>query len=119
MPQRVQTRRQVSWSGVTAPTNADGIALYVNAPNTTVNTLSPLRWQWANRSPGYALASGGYSSSGSLVCAGPPDQLQKSPCFLTARPQLYYRQSNMQGASASVAALLWRSYHAAAETPRV
>ncbi len=109
----------MSWSGVTAPTNADGIALYVNAPNTTVNTLSPLRWQWANRSPGYALASGGYSSSGSLVCAGPPDQLQKSPCFLTARPQLYYRQSNMQGASASVAALLWRSYHAAAETPRV
>lgn len=61
----------MSWSGIPAPTNADGIALYVNAPGTTVNGLSPLKWQWANKSPGYALAGGGFSSSGSLVCAAP------------------------------------------------
>ena len=60
---------QVSWSGIPAPTNADGIALYVNAPGTLVNGLSPLRWQWANQSPGYALPGGGYSSSGSLMFA--------------------------------------------------
>ncbi len=59
---------QVSWSGIPAPTNADGIALYVNAPGTTVNGLSPLKWQWANKSPGYAQANGAFSSSGSLVC---------------------------------------------------
>ena len=84
-PSSANMRLQVSWSGVTAPTNADGIALYVNAPNTTVNTLSPLKWQWANRSPGYALASGGYSSSGSLVCAGPPDPLLKKPLLPDGR----------------------------------
>lgn len=60
---------QVSWSGIPAPTNADGIALYVNAPGTTVNGLSPLKWQWVNKSPGYAQANGAFSSSGSLVCA--------------------------------------------------
>ena len=62
---------QVSWSGIPQPTNSDGIALYVNAPGTTVNGLSPLRWQWANQSPGYTLPGGGYSSSGSLMCGQP------------------------------------------------
>lgn len=61
----------MSWSGIPQPTNADGIALYVNAPGTTVNGLSPLRWQWANQSPGYVLPGGGYSSSGSLMCGRP------------------------------------------------
>ncbi|KAK9832504.1 hypothetical protein WJX81_002657 [Elliptochloris bilobata] len=58
---------KVSWSGIPTPTNSDGIALYVNAPGTTVNGLSPLRWQWANQSPGYSQPDNMYSSSGSLV----------------------------------------------------
>ena len=57
---------QVSWSGIPNPTNADVVALYVQAPGTTVDTLSPLRFQWVNRSPGYE------QGSGSITCALSP-----------------------------------------------
>ncbi len=47
------------------PTNADVIAYYVQAPNTTVDTLAPLKFNWANKSPTYL------QGSGSLVYALP------------------------------------------------
>ena len=49
---------QVSWSGIPKPTIGDVIALYVQAPNTTVDTLAPLKFQWVNRTPGYTSGSG-------------------------------------------------------------
>ena len=49
---------QVSWSGVPNPTIADVIAYYVVAPNTTVDTLSPLKFNWVNKSPTYLQGSG-------------------------------------------------------------
>lgn len=52
---------QVSWTGNPTPRNNDAIALYVLAPNVTVDGLSPFKFQWINRSPG-AVTSG----SGSL-----------------------------------------------------
>ena len=53
---------QVSWSGIPAPTFGDVVGLYVQAPNTTVDNLAPLKFQWVNRSPGYQ------SGSGSITC---------------------------------------------------
>ena len=56
---------QVSWSGIPKPTIGDVLALYVQAPGTTVDTLAPLKFQWVNRTPGYQ------SGSGSITCAPP------------------------------------------------
>jgi hypothetical protein len=53
---------QVSWAGNPNPTNNDVIALYVLAPNVTVDGLSPFKFQWVNQSPGAET-----SGSGSLV----------------------------------------------------
>ncbi len=50
---------QVSWTGNPSPKNNDAIALYVLAPNVTVDTLSPFKFQWINRSPGAATSGSG------------------------------------------------------------
>ncbi|CAL8471017.1 g10559 [Coccomyxa elongata] len=49
----------VSWTGNPSPKNNDAIALYVLAPNVTVDTLSPFKFQWINRSPGAATSGSG------------------------------------------------------------